>query len=178
MQTVRDGLSTDSGLTHRSANPRKAIRFVTSVRILAMVRMGQNLSRSRGTGLSSQRPLPRLRHLTSECRKLIEVVRPPLHYFPTLWQVLGMVVRGPHLVALDMGQLAFDRIRAEQAALVQHGGCGVAETVARCPIVVPHPVKGIKHSVLAHVLEGLPRIRAWDSISTEWLNTMPTSASS
>ena len=41
------------------------------------------------------------------------MIGPPLHHFPSLREVLGVIVGGPHAIPLGMGKLALNYVRTE-----------------------------------------------------------------
>jgi hypothetical protein len=57
--------------------------------------------------------------------KIVEVVRPLLHHFPPLGEVLSVIVSGANVVALIMGKLAFDEIPSRSKGWTRrHGSHG------------------------------------------------------
>ena len=85
------------------------------------------------------------------CRDFIKEIGPPLHHFPSLWQVLSVIVCGTNLIAFGVSKLAFDHI-GRKAVLIQNGTGCAAEPVARGARMISHPVKRIKYGVLTHKL--------------------------
>ena len=67
-------------------------------------------------------------------------VRPPLQHYPALFQVLSMVVGGPHFVARGVGQLALNPVSIKTVGVQESGG-GRPECVAAEQAAVSQPIQ-------------------------------------
>lgn len=98
------------------------------------------------------------------CSLLVEPIRPPLHQFPALGQVLCSVVRSPDFIDFFMGKLALNHIMRERRFFVQHGRRQCANSVCSHPAAIT-PVDTGQKNVFSD--NGLPRASGDSSTSSD-----------
>ena len=77
------------------------------------------VGQSGGATLPLRRPLwPEIDHLAPDPER-VEMIRPPPHHLHPLVPMLTTCIGAANSIALEMCQLAFDRVRVPQAAFVQ-----------------------------------------------------------
>ena len=66
---------------------------------------------------------------TFSLAQCLNVLRPSLHHFLALGQILSALIRSAHLVSFGVRELPLNHIRAKLSHFIQHGTCDRPETM-------------------------------------------------
>ncbi|EEG3917715.1 hypothetical protein G0R44_004470 [Salmonella enterica] len=83
--------------------------------------------------------------------QLVNIIRIPLHHFPTPFHIEGMVINPANIILVHMSDLEFNPVRVE-SSIVQYGAERMPEAMPYNPSLIPQRVDHPVYCVLAHDL--------------------------
>lgn len=83
--------------------------------------------------------------------QLVNIIRIPLHHFPTPFHIQGMVINPAYIVLVHVSDLEFNPVRVE-SFIVQYCAERMPEAMPYYPPLIPQRVDHPVYCVLAHDL--------------------------